>query len=75
MATDDTRPFPIQAGKSYRDEQGRWVRPQESTIPWWLAEEAYEFYHANWSDQSLERLAERGGFGRKELLMFLRREK
>jgi hypothetical protein len=42
------------------------------TIPWWLAEEAYKVYSAKYGTyQSLERLAERGGFGRKELLLLL----
>ena len=53
------RPFPIQNGGS---------------IPWWLAEEAYEYYHSKWPGQSLERLAERSGFGVRELLGLLRRE-
>jgi len=52
------RPFPIQHGGS---------------IPWWLAEIAYDYYQSQWSGQSLERLAERGGFGVKELIMFIRR--
>lgn len=53
------RPFPIQGGGS---------------IPWWLAEVAFEYYHENWKSQSLERLAERGGFGVAELVGFIRRE-
>ena len=72
---DDTRPFPIQGETSYRDSEGRMIYLQKSTIPWWLAEEAYKFYSAKYdTEQSLERLAERGGFGRIELLLFLRRE-
>jgi len=44
-------------------------------IPWWLAEVAYEHYVELFgSQQSLERLAERGGFGRKELLKLLQKE-
>lgn len=67
---DDTRPFPIQGGGSVRGkgELGPTV------IPWWLAEVAYEYYHSRWPGQSLERLAERGGFGREELIGFIRRE-
>lgn len=66
--SDDTRPFPIQG--NLQPKQPR------SHIPWWLAEEAYAFYSSRYGkDQSLERLAERGGFGREELLAFLRREK
>ncbi|HEC65955.1 MAG TPA: hypothetical protein ENI23_11740 [bacterium] len=73
---DDTRPFPIQDGPSYRNLEGRLVYPQQSKIPWWLAEEAYIYYSAKYGKgQSLERLAERGGFGREELLLYLRREK
>ena len=72
----DTKPFPIQAGLSYKDSEGRRVYPGNSTIPWWLAEEAYSFYASLYgSGQSLERLAERGGFGRRELLGLLRRER
>lgn len=55
----ELRPFPIQGG---------------GTIPWWLAEEAYHYYHGQWPGQSLESLAKRGGFGTTELLMFLRRD-
>ncbi len=62
---DDTRPFPIQ--RSGREKP-------ESTIPWWLAEMAYDYYAAKFgTSQSLERLAERGGFGRNELLGLIRR--
>lgn len=53
------RPFPIQNGGS---------------IPWWLAEIAFEYYHENWREQSLERIAERGGFGIRELIALIRRE-
>ena len=70
---DDTRPFPIQAGQSYRNDEGRMIYPKPSTIPWWLAEIAYKEYSRVYSNgQSLERLAERGGFGRSELLRFIR---
>jgi hypothetical protein len=42
------------------------------TIPWSLAEKAYEMYSQLYgSDQSLERLAERGGFGVTELAVLL----
>ena len=63
---NDSRPFPIQG------ELGRPPLP-ESTIPWWLAEIAYEHYAAH-HDQPLERIAERGGFGREELVKYIRRE-
>ena len=59
-------PFPIQS------EGG----PGGSgTIPWWLAMAAYDYYKSRFgASQSLERIAERGGFGRMELLHLLRRE-
>ena len=74
--TDDTRPFTIQAGKPYRDKTGKMIYPKCSTIPWWLAKEAYQHYQHKYGGnaQSLEKLAERGGFGRGELLALLRRE-
>ena len=72
---DDTRPFPIQEDPWHKDEKGKYIIRKKSTIPWWLAEEAYKFYSTKYGkEQSLERLAERGGFGRTELLSFLRRE-
>ena len=84
---DDTKPFPIQAGESYRESfplqgdephkgSGRMIYPQPSTIPWWLAKIAYKYYSDEHGiGQSLERLAERGGFGRQELLYYLRKGK
>jgi len=70
---DDTRPFPVQAGTPYRDEERRMVYPKPSTIPWWLAEIAYEEYSRVYGKtQSIERLAERGGFCREELVRFIR---
>ena len=60
--------FPIQAGIKYDEPQ--------TEIPLWLAEIAYEYYAERFgTSQSLKRLGERGGFGRDELLMLLRREK
>jgi len=76
---DDNRPFPIQGG-TYRDKETLdYARPiqhyKSCFIPWWLAEEAYEYYSKLYgTSQSLERLAERGGFGREELLCLLRRD-
>ena len=68
----DNRPFPIQG--NYFDKTTQ-TRNWPCSIPWWLAEEAYKYYSSKFGNtQTLERLAERGGFGRKELLMFLRRE-
>lgn len=76
MTTDDTRPFRIQ-------QEWNWGKPKDhrpmihnhaTCIPWWLAEEAYKYYsEKHGTDQSLERLNERGGFGREELLNYLRR--
>lgn len=68
--------FPIQGGSSWKRDRD--YRPVEhygpSYIPWWLAEEAYEYYSNQYgTGQSLERLAERGGFGREELLFLLKK--
>lgn len=64
---DDIRPFPIQ-------NDGRDAK--ESTIPWWLAEIAYvEYVKQFGKTQTLERLAERGGFGREELVTLLAQRK
>lgn len=76
--TDPNRPFPIQS-EIRRYDDGDIHRPVEylpaSTVPWWLAEVAYEWYvHLFGRRQSLEQLAERGGFGHYELLHLLRRE-
>jgi len=69
---DDTRSFPIQGTLSSNPIFGK---SESSTIPWWLAKIAYEHYAKLYgSQQSLERMAERGGFGRTELLALLRRE-
>ena len=66
---DDTRPFPIQGEWSNKE----WSRLSNCTIPWWLAEIAYRQYSKLFgSDQSLKQIAERGGFGRQELLNLLR---
>jgi len=60
---DESKPFPI---------LGR----NNGTVPWWLAEEAYNFYTQQYgSSQTLKRIAERGGFGKREILMLLRKEK
>ena len=56
MCTNDSiRMFPIQDGQS---------------VPWQEAERAYETYvNLYGARQSLERIAERGGFGRTEFQM------
>lgn len=68
MLKDDTSSFPIQA---------EWKKGEMGcTVPWWLAEIAYDHYVKLFGNgQSLERIAERGGFGRDELLILLRKEK
>ena len=55
--------FPIQG------EDGK----PKTYIPYWLAEVAYKYYICKGS-QSLERIAERGGFSRAELIALLRKE-
>ena len=63
---DDTKPFPIQG--TLRSRGG--LKP--SVIPWWLAQIAHaEYVRRYGGQQSLERMAERGGFGRQELLDLL----
>lgn len=70
---DDTRSFPIQKSPGYRADDGGIIRPGPSVIPWWLAEEVYKGYVlALGQIQSLERIAERGGFSRDEVLWYLR---
>ncbi len=70
--TNDNRPFPIQA--EY-DCGGRWGRHTSCSVPWWLAEIAYVNYAKRYGkEQSLERLAERGGYGRQELIDLLAAE-
>lgn len=61
-----TKPFPIQADEKY----------PRCTVPWWLVEIAYEYYSKQYgTSQSLERLAERGGFGGIELIHLIRQER
>ena len=68
------RPFPIQSW-SYRNETGEIIHVYPSTIPWWLAEEAYKKYVKLFGEiQTLERIAKRGGFGNYELIKLLRQE-
>lgn len=68
----DTQPFPIQ-GETTTTRPVRRLR--QSWIPRWLAEVAYEYYASQYGkQQSLDRLAERGGFGRDELIGLIRRE-
>ena len=70
MSNDDIRPFNIQKESA----EGEWkANGNACTVPWWLAEEAYKVYSKRYGTmQSLERLNERGGFGRREFLGLLR---
>lgn len=60
--------FPIMPDRS-RDST---IAPHPMSVPWHIAELAYSVYvrHGG-SDQPLEQLAERGGFGASEMDMFL----
>lgn len=63
--------FPIQRDDKY-DHMGRHKDIPGIQIPWEVAEVAYRAYSRKYGTmQSLERLAERGGFGRDELFMLL----
>lgn len=64
----DDRRCPVLQGTLRRDRD-----PDAPTsIPWSLAEKAYEVYSSKYgTSQSLERLAERGGFGLGELDEFV----
>jgi hypothetical protein len=62
------RRFPIQ-GETDTKNRGR--RPP-GWVPWGVAELAYKVYVRRYgTDQSLEKLAERGGFGWTELINLL----
>jgi len=57
--TDKEKRFPVNVGR-------------ETYIPWSKAEEVYkEYSRQNGTSQSLERLAERGGFGIDEMITLL----
>jgi hypothetical protein len=63
-AVCDARTFPIQTQRG--------AKPHPLLIPWSVAELAYSVYAGRYGrDQSLKRLAERGGFGPNEMDMFL----
>ena len=63
------RRFPVQAGiRSARWRAGGPIAEPAGSVPWSVAERAYEAYRGRYgSSQSLARLAERGGFGWCEL--------
>jgi hypothetical protein len=76
MPREHERRFPIQ-GETVRssDQDGGSIsnRREAGWIPWGVAEEAYKVYSRRYGkDQSLERLAQRGGFGWSELVWLLR---
>lgn len=63
----DDRMFPIQVGYSNST-----AAPHPHKIPWSIAQLAYSVYARNYGGgQTLERLAERGGFGAGEMDEFL----
>ena len=71
---DENKPFPIQQDTNWGVEKDHRpiIQNSSSSIPWWLAEVAYREYAKKFGKaQSLERLAERGGFGRSELVWLL----
>lgn len=64
----EERRFPIQAEWNHKDH----LRYPALSIPWSVAEMAYRNYAARYGNgQSLETIAQRGGFGREELLRLL----
>ncbi len=64
----EERTFPIMGDYVRRTVD----RAKATRIPWWLAELAYRDYSKRFgTKQSLERLAERGGFSRWELISHL----
>ncbi len=66
------RMFPIQADFIGEERRIPSERLPAHQVPWKVAERAYDVYsHIFGTDQSLERLAERGGFGWIELTVFL----
>jgi hypothetical protein len=63
--------FPIMQ-ESRRGERGAMMQIPPIEIPWEAARMAYAAYTKRYGhDQSLERLAQRGGFGRDEFLKLL----
>ena len=69
-----SKTFPIQGERITKGWAAsvRLVDIPSIRIPWAVAEIAYRAYAEEYGgDQSLERMAERGGFGRDEFLLFL----
>ena len=68
------KPFPIQGQRPVgpKSKERPPIRLPRTTISWEMAEIAYSSYiKRGGAGQSLERLAERGGFGLSELAFFL----
>lgn len=66
-----TKTFPIQAAEDYQHD-GTFKKVPAIRVPWAAAEIAYAAYSKrNGTQQSLDRLAERGGFSRDEFLWLL----
>jgi len=64
-AAEKPKLFPIQSSRKYG-------KPHPTKIPWDVADLAYSVYSAKYGrEQSLERLAQRGGFGPGEMDVFL----
>lgn len=62
--------FPVM-GTELLDEERGLIRIPGGRIPWKVAEVVYEGYKEKFgTTQSLERLAERGGFGWGEIALF-----
>lgn len=69
MASSTERRFPIQAPP---DTPSRRTLPEFKSCSWALAERAYAVYASRYGKlQTLERLAERGGFGALEMIELL----
>jgi hypothetical protein len=66
MTTEEEQPkrFPLLLDWSFRRKHPTWLQ----WIPWAIAEQAYkEYKRRGHGDQSLERVAERGGFSPEEI--------
>lgn len=64
--TETTRWFPLQINKSDKTS-----KHQRTRVPWGIAAKAYSVYRERYgSNQSLEDLARRGGFGNDEMDLF-----
>lgn len=66
MTNEQTTPkrFPLLLDLEFRQEHEHWLQ----WIPWAIAKQAYkEYVRRGHGDQSLERVAERGGFSPEEI--------